>query len=89
MGFELREGPGAEPRFVNHAVWCDNIVLFASDPIMLQTMLHELTARMQSYGLSWKPTSLEILPGATYAEGIDAEFQVFQKGCMDTLQDHA
>eukprot|EP00973_Karenia_brevis_P080409 11156658-Karenia_brevis.AAC.1 len=47
---------------IHHAVWCDNIFLFARCHVMISTMISEITATIQNFDMRWKPTSLEIMP---------------------------
>ena len=67
-------------KLVHHAVWCDNIILFARDQIMLQTMLNEISDRFQRFELFWKPSSLEVIPGGSFANNFEYEFRVAQRG---------
>ena len=51
-GFGVWVGP-VLPR-INHAVWADNIWLFASTWAHLETMTQELTTAIYGAGLAWK-----------------------------------
>ena len=44
---------------INHAIFADNIFLFAKSAWKLQIMVHELTAALQKRGLTWKVSSLQ------------------------------
>ncbi len=48
-----------------HAVWADNIILFASSYDMMQIMVDELTVAIHQYSPCWKKSSLELLAGGT------------------------
>ena len=61
---------------IHHAVWCDNIMLYASDSASLETMIRELTVRLEDHGLRWKPSSLEILASDSLTGHIPKEFCV-------------
>ena len=67
MGFCLQPD-GKDAIYFSHAVWADNIVLFAASLSMMQTMVHELTLSVTSRGFDWKASSLEVLPSGSLAE---------------------
>ena len=65
FGFHLHDEHGEPCLLVNHAVWADNIIVFASSFEMLQTMVLDLNSVFAlirtSYGSQyflWKPSSL-------------------------------
>ena len=59
---------------ITHAIWADNIILFAASRGQLQQMVQELTQAMNSIGHSWKTQSLEYLLAA--GSTVDLEFQL-------------
>ena len=66
--------------YIHHGIWCDNVVLFARDQVMLSIMIQEITCRFQEHGLCWKPSSLEVLPGGEFAGTFNYEFAIDQRG---------
>ena len=56
FGFELDSGV-----HISHAIWCDNIILFASSSAMLRTMIENISDALGDPCLYWKPSSLEVL----------------------------
>jgi hypothetical protein len=77
FGFKLGDSETAA-KYINHAVWADNVILFATTQKMMTVMLHELAARFQGFRLFWKPTSLEILPSCSFKDDMTHSFQVIQ-----------
>ena len=66
FGFKLVDDDGDAEQLVNHAIWADNVVLFATSYKMMQQMIDDLdkalgSQLMQSGGrfFNWKPSSLE------------------------------
>ena len=70
----------------SHAIWCDNIVLFAANLIMMQQMLDEIADAFQEFHFSWKPSSLEVLPAGSLAEDFQYSFRVDQEGRMESYK---
>ena len=70
----------------SHAIWCDNIVLFAANQIMMQQMLDEITDSFQQFHVSWKPSCLEVLRGGSLAEDFQNSFRVDQDGRMESYK---
>ena len=60
MGFSLGHST-TDFRIITHAVWADNVVVFASDSVALQQMLSELAQAIAEGRFRWKPSSLEVL----------------------------
>ena len=68
------------PQVISHAVWADNIILFASSAAMMKQMQLELSSAITAGQLRWKPSSLEVLQaGSLLKESIDT-FSVEQHG---------
>ena len=42
-----------------HLIWADNVWLLATDAVMLQAMIRDLSGVMQRYRLNWKLSPLE------------------------------
>ena len=78
LGFELDSGV-----LISHAVWCDNIILFAADVAMLKIMIEDDTSALGNAHLYWKPSSLEILPSRDSTVG---ELAVSQRGSTCTYK---
>ena len=67
-GFVLKTSE-EDARYITHAVFADNIVLFAASRQILQQMVDELTTAMYNLGLEWKSSSLETLAGGQLRGG--------------------
>ena len=50
-------------RRYTHAVWADNVWLFAHSYTEIQKMASSLTQVLAQYWLFWKPSSLEVMSG--------------------------
>merc|ERR1712232_729576 len=59
---------GMEDIICPGAVWADNVILVASSPSDLDTMIRNTTQAIHSYGFQWKPNSLEIMTGGGLVE---------------------
>ena len=82
MGFSLGHST-TDFRIITHAVWADNVVVFASDSVALQQMLSELAQAIAEGRFRWKPSSLEVLQSSGTEDNSKAEFAVQQ--CGETL----
>eukprot|EP00959_Pyramimonas_sp_CCMP1952_P208987 4371787-Pyramimonas_sp.AAC.1 len=78
FGFDLDGASGAH--YVHHAVWCDNIIIFATNQVTMNTMIQEMSYRFKQHELFWKPSSLEVIPGGPFADDFHYEFSVEQRG---------
>ena len=52
--------------FITHAVWSDNVWLFAKSVDELKQMVRPLTLMLKHYGLEWKDKSLQVLRGSAH-----------------------
>ena len=89
LGCVLPDTYGETEILVNHAVWADNIFLFATDHDTMQTMINQLTEAFSEYTDSagrryflWKPGSLESVVAGSLAAGALPEtcFNIDQNG---------
>ena len=71
---------GHHAEYITHAVWCDNVIVFATDRIMLQTMLEEIASAIEKFEFVWKPHSLEVLPVGSLSIDFVYVFCVTQRG---------
>ena len=46
---------------ITHAVWADNVFIFAASKEQFASMCQELTDAVYAHKLRWKPSSLEVL----------------------------
>eukprot|EP00973_Karenia_brevis_P054740 7609511-Karenia_brevis.AAC.1 len=58
MGFQF-EGRS----LVNHAIWADNLYLFASSRLQLKSMFDMITAAIYQHDLRWKSAELQFIAG--------------------------
>ena len=68
LGFALTTEDGTLEALISHAIWCDNVVLFATSIGVMQKMVSDLDlafGRIRDIGskryFEWKPSSLEYL----------------------------
>ena len=59
-GYGVRWGYRGE-KLLTHAIWADNIWIFATSHGMYQAMVDILTNRLEAMKLTWKPGSLEYM----------------------------
>ena len=59
------------PRVATHAIWSDNIFIFAKDRLELGKMMRSLTRVLASNGLLWKPGSLAYLQNSSEEPSVD------------------
>ena len=57
-GFTLEDGYA-----LTHIAWCDNIWLVSERIEDMQIIVQDLTEAVQSFGLTWKISSLEVMSG--------------------------
>lgn len=51
-GFSFKVDLGGNQfEYINHAVWCDNVILFATNQIMLQTILADISGCITKFDL--------------------------------------
>ena len=82
-GIKLCDGDnavGSDACLVSHAVWADNIFLFATSTVMMQTMVAELCACISQAELDWKPSSLEFLCAGTLSNETSHAISIEQSG---------
>ena len=89
FGFSLTDEDGEQRLLVNHAVWADNIVLFASSFQELEIMVSDLNSAFSSVCNSsgsqyfvWKASSLELMVGGALANGPVPDLALEQDGCI-------
>jgi len=88
MGFALPEEAEKPGKLFNHAVWADNVILFASSTEMMQQMISDLNGALEchvslegSRYLGWKPDSSEfVVSGPSKAER--SSLHVVQEGAI-------
>lgn len=69
---------------VNHVIWADNLYLFASNRIELETMFNMTTKAIYEHNLRWKEAELQYIAGTnvdctTHIEGTSPEGPVLLK----------
>ena len=79
LGFQVKSSQRGV-KIISHAIWADNIILFAADADMMTTMTQELTDAVAKGSLQWKPSSLQLLAGGTLAEKDIPRISVQQTG---------
>ena len=82
---------GGTQVLLNHAVWADNFILFATDVAMMQAMVDDVNAALGKYTdanghryLKWKPSSLEYMCGGPLRGSQSVSVTVTQNG--ETLE---
>ena len=75
LGFKLLVCDGVISELINHAVWADNIILFAESFEHMQTMINDLDSAFAAHRMdsgeryfNWKPNSLEYIASGALAE---------------------
>ena len=74
--------------YVSHALWADNLLLYANSEKQLKQMIHELTLPLLQNGLSWKPSSLQYIPFGVCGSSdivISCDKHTFALTCVDQL----
>eukprot|EP00973_Karenia_brevis_P019756 2708288-Karenia_brevis.AAC.1 len=69
-------------RLVNHAIWADNILTFASSFHELQQMSQKLTDAIARVNLHWKKDSLQFIVCGTATVDNDAVLRVAGDDCI-------
>ena len=64
--FSNKFGVELNDSFITHAVWSDNIWLFAKSVDELKQMVRPLTLMLKHYGLEWKDKSLKVPRGRAH-----------------------
>ena len=77
---------------ISHALWADNLLLYARDERQLRTMVTELTLPLLQAGLNWKPSSLKLIPfGVNGSNDVVLDIQLptqthtYKLECVNTL----
>ena len=83
LGFWIDQADDPSAKLVSHAVWADNVFLFAGSFETMQTMISEMDAAFGKFRDSagrryfeWKKDSLEYLIGGTLRDTSDETLQV-------------
>ncbi|CAK0847987.1 unnamed protein product [Prorocentrum cordatum] len=91
MGFKFPDEEGGAQCLLNHAVWVDNFILFATDATMTKTMVDDVNVALGSHTdahghryLKWKPSSPEVMCSGSLRGADPATVTVTQYG--ETLE---
>ena len=87
FGFKMFEDESEQAYAVNHAVWADNIILFASGYKEMQHMINDLDAAFAAYRkrtgeryFEWKTSSLEYMVSGPLQDDERESIELLQEG---------
>eukprot|EP00959_Pyramimonas_sp_CCMP1952_P230798 4824854-Pyramimonas_sp.AAC.1 len=74
MGYELETPIQGNHKHITHALWADNMYIFAKTKEELTCVMKDLTLPLVRSGLSWRPSSLMYLAcGVPWGPDVDRE----------------